>query len=60
MTPTQRKAHLLLWLVIGPIALVGLLLAVMWRPPVPVQPGVAPGAEASQDTVPRTPGVTDE
>lgn len=45
MTPTQRKAHVLLWFVLGPIALAGLLLAVLWRPPVPVQPGTAPGAE---------------
>lgn len=45
MTPAQRKAHVLLWLMLGPLALVGLLLAVLWRPPEPVQPGVAPGAE---------------
>jgi len=37
--------HIVLWLVLGPAALFGLVLAVLWRPPVPVQPGVAPGAD---------------
>lgn len=44
MTPTQRKTHLMLWLLLGPIALVGLVLAVLWQPPAPIQPGTAPGA----------------
>lgn len=47
MTPAQRKTHVLLWLLVGPIALVGLVLAVLWRPPVPVQPGTAPGAASA-------------
>ena len=52
MTSGQRKLHLLMWLVLGPIALVGLALAVAWRPGVPVHdgalPGVQPQAEARQ------------
>ena len=47
MTRAQRKAHLLLWLVLGPVALTGLVLAVLWRPPEPVQPGIAPGASVA-------------
>ena len=46
MTSGQRKVHLLLWLVLGPIAVVGLVLAVLWRPPQPVQVGVLPGVDA--------------
>ena len=46
MTSGQRKVHLLLWLVLGPIAVVGLVLAVLWRPPQPVQDGVLPGVDA--------------
>lgn len=45
MTRTQRKMHLVLWLVLGPAALTGLVLAVLARPPIPVQPGQAPGTE---------------
>ena len=47
MTSGQRKAHVLLWLVLGPIAVVGLVLAVLWRPAEPVQEGPLPGLEAS-------------
>lgn len=49
MTSRQRRAHLVLWLVLVPIALVGLWLALVWRPAEPVQdgglPGVAPETE---------------
>lgn len=48
MTKGQRNAHLFLWLVFGPIAVVGLLLALQWRPPEPVQEGALPGVEASE------------
>lgn len=48
MTSGQRKVHVLAWLVLGPIALVGLVLAVLWRPPQPVQDGVLPGVEPEQ------------
>ena len=47
MTSGQRKAHVLLWLVLGPIAVVGLVLAVLWRPAEPVQQGPLPGVESS-------------
>ena len=43
MTSGQRKMHVLMWLVIGPIALVGLTLAVVWQPAEPVQEGELPG-----------------
>ncbi len=47
MTGPQRKAHVLLWLVLGPIALIGLVFAVQWRPAEPVQDGGLPGVESS-------------
>ena len=43
MTSKQRKIHLLLWLILGPAALLGLVLAVAWRPVQPVQDGALPG-----------------
>lgn len=46
MTSAQRKLHLAVWLVLGPIALIGLALAVVWRPAVPVYDGPLPGVEA--------------
>ncbi|MFI4860652.1 MAG: hypothetical protein ACIAXF_08235 [Phycisphaerales bacterium JB063] len=60
MTAAQRKMHLVLWLLLGPVALVGLILAVMWRPSAPVQPGTAPGTEASAAVAQDTAGVGDE
>ncbi len=48
MTSGQRKVHVLLWLVLGPIALIGLALAVVWRPVEPVQDGALPGVESVQ------------
>lgn len=48
MTSGQRKAHVWLWLVLGPLVLIGLVLAVQWRPPQPVQDGVLPGMQASE------------
>lgn len=45
MTSGQRKMHVLLWLVLGPIAVVGLVLAVVWRPVEPVQRGELPGVD---------------
>jgi len=67
VTRTQRKVHVLMWAVVGTVAVVGLVLAVLWRPPVPVQPGRAPGAasqpiESMADTYTRSrlPGVPDE
>ncbi|MFK7790569.1 MAG: hypothetical protein AB8C95_13890 [Phycisphaeraceae bacterium] len=48
MTSAQRKTHLLLWLVLGPIALVGLALAVVWRPVEPIHEGELPGVDAVQ------------
>lgn len=49
MTGPQRKAHLVLWLILGPLVLVGLLLALAWRPPVPVQEGELPGVQSIPD-----------
>ena len=46
VTSGQRKVHVLLWLVLGPIALIGLVLAVVWRPDEPVQQGELPGVDA--------------
>ena len=46
MTTGQRKAHVLLWLVLGPLAIIGLVLALQWRPPVPMQDGPFPGVSA--------------
>lgn len=46
MTIGQRKAHVLLWLVLGPCALLGLVLAVVWRPAEPIHEGELPGVEA--------------
>jgi len=46
MTSGQRKVHVLLWLVLGPIALIGLGLAVVWRPTDPIEPGPLPGVQA--------------
>ena len=43
MTRCQRKMHVLVWLVLGPVAVVGLALAVMWRPAEPIQDGALPG-----------------
>lgn len=43
MTRCQRKMHVLLWVVLGPIAVAGLVLAVVWRPVEPVQAGDLPG-----------------
>jgi len=50
MTHTRRRAHLLLWLILAPLALAGLVLAVVWRPAEPVQDGPLPGATAHDDT----------
>ena len=46
MTSGQRKVHVLLWLVLGPIALIGLALAVVWRPVEPIHEGGLPGVES--------------
>ena len=46
MTSGQRKVHVVLWLVLGPLALAGLALAVMMKPAEPVQDGPLPGVEA--------------
>jgi|GEM_PF-2426617 len=45
MTSAQRKVHILLWLVLGPLAGLGLMLALDWRPAQPVQDGPLPGLE---------------
>jgi hypothetical protein len=38
MTRAQRRRHLVVWLLIGPGAALGLLLAITGRRPLPVQP----------------------
>ncbi len=45
MTRTQRKVHVLLWLVLGPVVLIMFLLVVLARPTVPVQADGLPGVE---------------
>ncbi len=45
MTGPQRKMHVLLWLILGPLSLVGLVLALWWRPADPVQDGPLPGTQ---------------
>lgn len=52
MTYAQRRWHLLLWLVIGPAVAVVFALALLYRPSPPVQPGVAPGADAAAEGEP--------
>ena len=47
MTNGQRKAHVIMWLVLGPMAIFGLVLAVLWRPIEPVQKGPLPGVDVS-------------
>ncbi len=37
MRRTHRKAHRILWLVLGPLAVLGLILGVANRAPVPTQ-----------------------
>ena len=46
MTAGQRRTHLLIWLILGPLALIGLAVAVIQRPAEPVQQGPLPGLEA--------------
>lgn len=46
MTSGQRKVHVWIWLLLGPIAVIGLALAVAWRPVEPVQEGSLPGVES--------------
>ena len=43
MTHRQRKVHVLLWLLFVPLGLLGLWLAVLWRPADAVQQGSLPG-----------------
>lgn len=47
MTGKQRKAHLVLWLILVPVAIAGLVIAVVLRPGVPIHQGEVPGLEAS-------------
>ncbi len=44
VTNAHRRLHLTLWLVLGPAVLVGLVLALTFRPGVPAQ--AAPGTAA--------------
>ncbi|MFN3165612.1 MAG: hypothetical protein ACE37H_00955 [Phycisphaeraceae bacterium] len=55
MTYAQRRVHLLLWLVLTPVALAGLVLAVAWRPAQPVQDGPLPGV-STRDAAATEPG----
>ena len=50
MTSGQRKVHVVLWLVLGPIALIGLALALVMKPAPPVQDGPLPGVESEAGT----------
>lgn len=59
MTGGQRKVHVILWLVLGPIALAGLVAAVLLRPEPAVQPGTLPGVQAVEPTTPDKPRQAD-
>lgn len=48
MTQLQKRIHLLLWFLLGPLALLGLFLAVLWRPAEPIQVGPLPGLELQE------------
>lgn len=52
MSSGQRKIHVVLWLVLGPLALIGLAMAVVLKPAEPVQEGDLPGVEAASVDVP--------
>ena len=56
MTSGQRKMHLLMWLVLGPLAAFGLMLAIDWRPAKPVQDAPLPGVEHTSETADEQPG----
>ena len=43
MTASQRKVHLLIWLIVAPLALVGLVVALMQGPAEPIEQGPLPG-----------------
>ena len=43
MTKGQRTMHFLLWLVLGPLAALGLMFALQGRPAPPIQDGPLPG-----------------
>ena len=58
MTAAQRKTHFLLWILLGPAAAVGLMLAISWRPAQPVQVGPLPGVESQPDEAPDDPEVS--
>ena len=45
VTKRQRTTHFLLWLVLGPLAALGLMFALQGRPAQPVQEGPLPGVE---------------
>lgn len=45
MTGRQRKVHVVMWAVLGPVALAGLAIALVLKPAEPVQDGVLPGAD---------------
>lgn len=51
MTQGQRNMHVVMWLVLGPIAGLCLALAVLWRPPTPVHDGPLPGASDARETI---------
>ena len=60
MTSGQRKAHIVMWLVLGPIAVVGLALALMNRLDVPVHNGELPGVESELKPLIDEPGSSRE
>lgn len=48
MTRTQRRAHLLIWLVLAPIVVGGVVLAVVLRPPPALEPASEIRGEVSR------------
>ena len=46
MIRSARRRHALIWLVVGPLILVGFALAVAWRPAPAISSGPVPVAQA--------------
>jgi hypothetical protein len=51
MTKGQRTMHFLLWLVLGPLAALGLMFALQGRPVEPVQEGPLPWVEGPSQEI---------
>ena len=54
MIRSARRRHALIWLVVGPLILVGFVLAVAWRPAPAISSGPVPVAPADRSTTTET------